>query len=344
MGAFKLFQQSTSSGQLIAVSMREVIFMCVAPCDLWIYIEGDFQLFLNKNQEVKRGVLRDIIRKGIYQLFVEPWFLDIFRKSQQENLRESSRGLSIGNPFKNVQNQMALLSINMEYLYKSSSSNGESLSLQYQSARNLVNFLSANKKSTPQFYREFAQQEHHYIIAHPLLSSLLLVSFLQSLYLFSEREEELLFLTNYFKDIGMSLIPIETFDKKSLSFSERTLISEHTQHSVHILRGHIPLNENYLNIIANHHNHSLIQAEANHRSHKVGRGPNILGDGLVEGIETVFVVMVDMMTAMISPRPYRSGMDLFTALNTIKILFADDYRREFYHLVHFLQQFFSRTK
>ena len=343
MGAFKLFQQSTSSGQLIPVGMREVIFMCVAPCDLWIYLNGDFEVFLTKDQEVKRSILRGLIEKGIYQLFIEPWFMDLFRKSQQQNLRESSRGLSVGDPFKNVQNQMALLSLNMEYLYKNSFDE-ESLSFQYQSARNLVNFLSSHKKNTSQFYHGFAQQEYHYIIAHPLLSSLLLVSFLQSLYLFSEREEELLFLTNYFKDIGMSLIPVETFEKKSLSFSERALISEHTQHSINILRGHVPLNENYLNIIANHHNHSLIQAEADHPSHKAGRGPNILGDGLAEGIETVFVVMMDMMTAMINPRPYRSRMDLFTALNTIKILFADDYRREFYHLVHFLQQFFSRIK
>ena len=341
MGAFKLFEQSTSYGQLVPISMREIIFLCLAPCDLWIYIHDDFEIFLTKNQEVKRSVLKGLIQNGIYQLFIEPGFVDVFRKSQQQNLRESSRGLSIGDPFKNIQKQMALLSLNMEDLYKNPL-NEESLSLQYQSARNLVNFLSNHKKNAAQFYQDFAQQEYHYTISHPLLSSLLLVSFLQSLYLFSEKEEEVLFLTNYFKDIGMSLIPVETFNKKSLSSSERALISEHTQHSVNILRGHIPLGKNYLNIIANHHNHPLIQAEADHPSRKAGRGPNIFGDGLAEGIETVFVVMMDMTTAMISPRPYRSPMDLFTALNTIKILFADDYRQEFYHLVYFLQRFFSR--
>lgn len=343
MGAFKLFQQSALSGQLTPIGMREVIFLEQAPCDLWIYQNGLFEVFLNKAQEINREILRKLIEQGIYQLFIEDDQVDLLRKTQQKNLREASRGLSVGNSIKNVQRQMSLLSINMGHLYQNPI-NDEALSLQYQSARNLVNFLAAHKKHLPRFYQEFAQQKYHYTIGHPLLSSLLLASFLQYLYLFSEREIELLFLTNYFKDIGMTLIPLETFDKEVLDASEKDLISKHTQYSIDILQGHVPLNANYLNIIGNHHNHCLIKMGAGQRSNKIGGTPNAKGSGLVEGIETVFVVMMDMMTAMISSRPYRTHIDLFTALNTIKILFADDYQREFHHLVYFLQRFFSRTK
>jgi hypothetical protein len=46
---------------------------------------------------------------------------------------------------------------------------------------------------------------------------MLLLSFLQSIHLFSDREIENLFLASYLKDIGFAMIPSEKYDLNTLS-------------------------------------------------------------------------------------------------------------------------------
>ena len=341
MDAFQLFRQSPFCHKPISVGMREILFLQQAPCELWIYQNNIFRVLFMKNQQIGRGILKNLIHQGTYQLFVEDHQITLLKEALQQNLKQASRTLSIGNGIKNACHQMSLLAVNIGQMYRDPTDD-QALGLHYRSAKNLINFLSDNKNKTPHLYHQFEQKKYHYTRGHPLLSSLLLISFLNYLDYFSEQEIELLFLTNYFKDIGMALIPQEVFDLEKLNFSQRKMLNKHTHYSVTILKGRIPLAANYLSIIGNHHNRSL--------SRKTGTYPqsqreNTMDDcGFAEGIETIIIEMIDMVTAMVSPRPYRLEMSLFTALNKVKVSFTDNYQREFRHLVHFMQKFFDRTK
>ncbi|MCY4643362.1 MAG: hypothetical protein OXB88_01980 [Bacteriovoracales bacterium] len=341
MKVLQFFQKSPLPQKLVPIGIEEIFLLQEAPCDIWTY-EGDIlKPLFRKNGPIVKEAGQELIKKGIYQLFIQDDEVGGLQKALGQHLRQMSRTLGTGEATKNTLHQMSLLSTNMGNLYKNPS-HDESLILQYRSAGNLINFLSSNKKHIPQLYADFTRQNYHYSTGHPLLSSLLLLSFLKYLNHFNEREVELLVLSNYFKDIGMSLIPIESFDKKDLNQFEKDSIGRHAMHSTDILRGRVPLNSNYLDIIGNHHNHALIDSMEDHHHAPSPHTGQLYGSS--QETETILILMMDMITAMISPRPYRPGMSLFEALHKIKILFAKDFKREFHYLIYFLQQFFSRTK
>ena len=343
MRAFKFFQHSSFPLRPIPVGIKDILFFQQAPCDIWAYQDDLFRPIFKKDGPIDREPLKEFISNGNYELFIQDNEMNLLTKALQKRLRQVSRNLGSGNAIKNSLKQMALLSTNMEYLYRDPTDD-EALGLQYSSARNLVNFLLSNRKYISQLYVDFIRKNYHYSVGHPLLSSLLLLSFLKYLNHLSDREIELLVLSNYFKDIGMSLLPLETFNKRELSQSEKDSIDRHTQHSIDILKGRVPLNSNYLEIIGNHHNHTLFNTEDD-REHVSGGHPSLLKHyGRSEEIKTILVLVMDMMTAMISPRPYRSEIGLFPTLNKIKKIFSRDFQHEFQHLIYFSQQFFSRVK
>ena len=150
---------------------------------------------------------------------------------------------------------------------------------------------------------------------------------------FSEREIKMLFMTSYFKDIGMSLLPTDTFDKESLDDVEKRLVKDHSIHSINILQGRVPLNPSYFNIISNHHSFSMINPHEDDEE-----------KDLVEGIETLFVIMMDMFVAMISKRPYRGGLTVYDALKKLGSIYGKEYPREFKFFVQFIQRFFSKLR
>ena len=333
MNALQLYQQSPFSCRPISVSMWEMLFLNQAPCDFWIDREGLFRPFLLKDQQVARDTLKHLIEKGVYQLYFKRGDEVVVKKALERRLHQAGRAISVENSLKNASQQMSLMAIHAGLLYRDPSDKS-ALNLQYSSAKNLVNFFFTSKDKLPWFYGAFAQKKYHYTIGHPLLTSLLLISFLDYLDHFSEREIELLFLTNYFKDIGQALIPQEVLGLENPSLLQKKLLAKHTHYSIDILKDRTPLPSHYLTIIGNHHQHSSIQDEG---------GP-LSDDDFAEGTETALIEMIDMVTAMTSPRPYRPPIDIFTALNRVKVSFADNYQQEFRHLVHFVQKFFSRTK
>ena len=349
MSAFQLFRYSPLAHRPIPIGIREILFLQKAPCDFWAYQNDVFVILFGKNHQITRSRLKELIQKGIYQLFIEAQHIDLFKEALQQGLKRASRGLSVGNSIQNANNQISLLAINMGQLYRDPT-DGPALDLQYNNAKNLIHFLLANQQQLPQLYREFEQKRFHYTIGHPMLSSLLLASFLHYLGHFSERNMEQLLLTNYFKDIGVSLIPRKLLDQKDPNIQQKKLLNKHSLYSVDILKRRLPLASNYLDIISNHHNHSFIQNEAapltsstDLKSERENEKNDLQGEFANE-IEIALVEMIDMITAIISPRPYRPKMTIFTALNEIKNHFSDNYQREFHHIVYFMQKFFARIK
>jgi HD-GYP domain-containing protein (c-di-GMP phosphodiesterase class II) len=169
-----------------------------------------------------------------------------------------------------------------------------------------------------------------------MLSSLMLLSFLQSIRLFHDKEIENLFLASYLKDIGFSIIPEEKYDESNLDDVDQKLFADHAEFSFDILEGRVPLSKNYLTIIRNHHFLNARLLEMINKSPRSNSQTNML-----LGIESVMIGVFDMIVAMTSDRPYRKGMTLFQSLELIKKLMADEYPQEFKALVVFIKQFYK---
>ena len=319
-----LFRQCNSSHQFSSVSIREMIFFTQAPCDLLIYQNHTFQTLLKEKQIMRRDILTKLIQNGVYELFIEYPQLPLFRQCLQEKLHQISRTISAKSSIQNVHTYLSLLIVNMEQLLNKIN-NHEALNLQYSSIKNLISFLIHNEKIIPSLYQNLQEKNYHYTSTHPLLSTLLLLSFLNYLNIFNKREIELLCICNYFKDIGNALIPKRTLSVENLTPSEKKIIAQHPQYSIKILKGRIPLDDCYFHIISDHHHQ-----KENEKS--------------VKGIESVLLELIDQVTAMTSLRPYRPPMTLYSALDKIKDIYSYDYEQEFFCLVHFLQKFFGQLK
>lgn len=242
-----------------------------------------------------------------------------------DELLKSTRSLSIGDPLRNAMKQTHLLSLQMSNLYNDPY-NDEILNSQFRSSKSLGSFLLENKSVHKALYNNITKQGHHYTIAQPLLSSILLLSFMQQLGSFNEKEIQTLFSVSYFRDIGMSLIPSNKYEIKDLSRSDIANFKNHGKYSVDILKNRININLNYLNLIGDHH---FLTAD------------NKSTVNLVVGVESTIFCIVDMLVAMISKRPYREELSLFEALGYIKELMLDEYPHEYKALVIYLKKFYS---
>jgi len=299
------------------------------------YIDGVFQEVLRPNESVSSEFIRKYASETSKEIFVtleDYKEINIFLKSE---LLKITRSLSIGDPLKNTTRHVNFLSLQMSNLYLDPFDD-ELLSNQFQSSKNLSSILLKNKGLTKQLYQNILKQGHHYTISQPLLSSVMLLGFFQSIGLFSEKEIQTLFLTSYFKDIGMSFIPREKFELMHLNDFDKKIFSEHADNSMKILQGRIPLGQSQLEIIKNHHflNYKiqslLLKQESLHNA------------DFIHGVESTFLSAADILVAMTTERPYRDAQSLFQALELLKKVLSDEYPQEFKNLVNFLRQFFGK--
>lgn len=327
-----LLTKSNQGLDLVPISLRELLYFNEAPCELFSLSNGVYKTVLKAYSYVGKSVLKEFIEKGIVRLWVKRSDHTLLIESHQNLLRQNTRSLSIDDPLEKGKKQLGLLTLNMAHLYRDPT-NDAALLLQHQSVKNLAAFLYARPEIHVPLYRDYIKQKHHYIYAQPLLSSLFLLGVLKQSPLYSEKEVETLFVTSFFKDIGMSAIPIEKFEAIELSHGDKVLLAKHPEHSVRILKGRIPLGVNHLRIIENHHSFSLLGKDINKR-------PTTEDSILLSGFETMIVSTMDIISAMIAERPYRAACTLFDALELVKILVADQYPQEFRMMVGYFKNFF----
>lgn len=333
MLAYSLLLQNALNLSLKPISLRGLLFLSYTPCDIYGAEDGIYKVLLRKNSYLNTTIIKNLIEQGHSKIFVKHELRHIFAELLHEELRKATRSLSVGNILDNARKLVNLLSINMSYLYEYPT-NDAALSLQYQSVKNLGLFLYSKPDIHEPLYREILKQKHHFIVSQPLVSSLFLIGILKNARLFSEKEVEALFITSYFKDIGMSSIPTEKYEQDNLSNEDKLLLARHAQHSVQILSGRIPLGPNYLRIIENHHSFSLLTRELSiddESSHQ-----------LAKGFETMIVSVCDIIAAMIAERPYRPAVAIFEALELIKVLIVDDFPHEFRLIVSYFKIFFQK--
>jgi HD-GYP domain-containing protein (c-di-GMP phosphodiesterase class II) len=335
--AWQILEQNTLALTVVPIQIRELFFLDKAACDIYLQENAQYTLLLKKNSFVNKNVLKELITNHQTQLFVKTNERRLVKEAQQENLREITRSLSMGDGLENGRKQMGLLTVNLGYLYEDPNDDS-TLNLQYQSLRNLCSFLLNNPDLWRQLYLDYLKQKHHYVLSQPMIAAFFLLGIIKNTHALNDRDIETLFITSYLKDIGMSSIPIEKFLLEDLSEHEKQILAGHARQSVRILKGRLPLGPAYLQIVANHHMFSHLGIE------KYQQPQEDEDDQLNEtvlGFETMMVSVTDIVAAMISKRPYRSEKKVKESLELIKLLIADQYPQEFKGIVLYFKNLFS---
>lgn len=331
---FKILEQNALSFKLTSIAFREVFFIENAPCDIYAQIDGLFKVVIYKKSEINNNLLKNILQKKISNLFVMDQDRLLLRAAQQDNLRNVTRALSIGDPLIKARLQANLLTLNLGYLYEDPT-NDSLLALQVQSAKNLAIFLYNKPQIHEELYKGFINQGHHYIYAQPFLSTLFTMGVMKSSQMYTDKDIELFFLTSYLKDIGMSAIPVEKYNEENLTEEDKTLLASHPQLSVNILKGRVPLPPNHLKIIENHHIYSTLTKRYQLAAKD---DPNS-----IFGFETMIISVMDTVAAMITNRPFRKNESLFKSLDIIRLLISEQYPQEFKLIVVYFKNFFKNT-
>ena len=337
MSIFNAIFQNNLSYQLVPLPIRELFHLSKLPCDIYGIVDGIFQLIFERKTKVDKDIIMSLIGSGHRRVFIyEKDFYQLVT-IQQENLRNVSRSLSIGKPMDKAQKFLSLLSINLRYLYDDPT-NDEILNLQVQSLINFSKFLNNYSNLQIEIFEEILKQKNHFTQSQPLLSSIFLLGILRQSKQFSPRECEQLFLTSYFKDIGMASIPVYLYNREKLTLKEESLFKKHPEESVRLLQGRIGLSKDKLKIIENHHLFSQLE-KRNQRP----RGDKDL-DVMMCGIETMLVNMTDVIAAMITGRPYQQATSLFDALQLVRSEIGEQYPQEFKLFVTYFKNFFDQMK
>lgn len=330
-----ILEQHRLSLRLTPVPTGELFVATQLSSPIYAWKAGLFhEIFPGRGTLPTKENVRTWVRDGVREVFLDKTDVEAIRSNLETALVRATRGLSIGEPKENGTRALKLMALNLRSLY-AQPHNDDSLMLQFQSTQNMGKFLLENRRLQAGFFHELANEPFHFTILQPMLSSLVLLGFLQSTHLFHEKEMETLFLTSYLKDIGMGLIPEDKYDVKGLSPEEQRLFTQHSEFSHDLLDGRVPLTKNQLNIIRHHHflNEKLKQILSPDKS-----APH---EGeMVYGLESTLVSAADLVVAMTSARPYRSPITLFQGLELIRKMIADDHPQEFRALVVFLKQFF----
>lgn len=302
---------------------------------VFIFKNGAFYPVINEASVPTKDQINTLIKNSHREVYVFPEDIQDIKKNLESALIKVTRSLSVGDPIENGTKDLKLLSLNLGGLYENPH-NDELLMLQFQSSQNLSKFLLENKKYQPYFFQNLIRENFHFTLSQPMLSSVLLLSFLQSIHLFHDKEVENLFLSSYLKDIGISMIPGDKYDLKTLTTKDQELFANHADFSFDLLEGRVPLSKNYLTIIKHHHFLNDKMKDLLVKDKKKKNEPDI-----IFGIESTLVSVFDILVAMTTDRPYRKGMSLYQSLELIKKMMADDYPQEFKALVVFLKQFYK---
>lgn len=330
---YKLIMQAQLTLDLTPISIRELLFINTVPCNIYGTENDLFEIILKKNSYLNNQIIKDLILKEKVNLFVKTEDRKEMIESLQASLTQLTRSLSIGDSFEKTKRQMNLMTINLGYLYQNPTDD-ETLQMQHLCSKSLAYFLMKNLDLLEPLYSDFIKQKHHYIYMQPLISSLFVLGVLKMGGMYNDQEIENMFITSYFKDIGMSAIPPEKYDLDELDENDKELLMKHSEFSANILSGRLPLLPSHFNIIKNHHAFSMLGSELNRIA------PALKSEGQIIGFETIIISVMDIIAAMITPRPYRESTKIFQSLDLIRVLISIQYPTEFRLIVSFFKNFF----
>ena len=329
MKNFESILQNNLSLKLQEVSYRDVLFVGNIPCDLYSIEDFLYEVIVSKGSSISRERLKEIYLQGYHRLFIHEDDKEAFSEKYKKLLLKTTRTLSIDKSLQKSTTQVNFLTHGLQKLYENPVDN-TLLTLQLQGVQNLSKYLIEEKGVLPKIYHSIRKNNHYYLYAQPMASSLLLLGFLKMLKVFPEKEISSLFVASYFKDIGMGLIPTELQEKEKLTSLEKQLFEEHGGMSEEILKGRLNIPQSYINIIKNHH---FIDKKNNSLHGEIE---------MITGIETTLIAAFDMLVAMTSSRPYRPALSLFESLHQVKGHMEKQYSPEFKALVLYMKEIAKR--
>ncbi|MBT3236661.1 MAG: hypothetical protein HN353_11960 [Bdellovibrionales bacterium] len=318
--------------QLTEVNLRELLSLQQIPCSIYGWSGDHFEVVIYYGDQADNRVMLGLIKKH-GRLFVLREDLPAITKELQNNLLHISRSVSQGDPEKKIKRHLNLLTVNMHHLYRADLDD-HTLRIQFQSARNLAQFLLDKPKLLKPIFHHYRQQMgHHYLYSQPILSSLALMGVLRESRQFTDKEIENLFITSFFKDVGMSLISGHSLQDNHY---QQNIFSDHPANSHDILKDRVPLAGTFLSIIKNHHPFApAILHDVNDPNHQESRDDQ---QQFIVGSETALISAVDIICAMISERPYRNQLTLLDALEELKKVMQGRFPAEFRLLVSYFQK------
>ncbi len=321
--------------QLCERTARELLVLEFPEDDIYVFRKNQFAIIFNHHQKITKEDVKNLIVDGITTVFVSVEDNERIEENLLDRLRHNARSLSVGgSPLKNSLQHVSLMTMNMQNLYDSPL-NDEILKLLYQSSGNLVGFANEHKKIVNKLFHKMQIEPFHYSRLQPMLSSVMLLGFLHYLKTFSSREIENLFVTSYLKDLGMCYVQKDSLDKEELDQHDKRALKVHPYNTLLLIENRLPINKSQLEIITHHH-------FLNDKIAQVRSGDKLtLEDDMAYGLETYLVAVFDVITAMISERPYRKPVSIFECLDLIRAIMAERYPLEFKALVHYLKNFFK---
>jgi hypothetical protein len=329
--------QHRLSLKLRAILVGELYLVRKLKFPIYVFKSGAFHPVIPESSTPSREQINVLVKNSYREVYAFPEDVQEIKSNLETALIKVTRSLSVGDPVENGTKDLKLLSLNLSGLY-SNPHDDELMMLQFQSSQNFSKFLMENKKLQPYFFQNLLHENFHFTLAQPMLSSLLLLSFLQNIHLFHDKEVENLFLCSYLKDIGISMIPSDKYDLKTLTTRDQELFANHADFSFDLLEGRVPLSRNYLMIIKHHHfmNDKMKELLLKEKKNRFDDE-----NETVFGIESTLVAVFDIIVAMTTERPYRKSLSLYQSLELIKIMMADNYPQEFKALVSFLRHFYK---
>ena len=336
MDSSHYLEQYIASLDMVPLALRELLNIESVPCDIYALKNGLFELILIQESSIDKRLLGQILNNSNGALYTLKNEHKKIIKKQQELLRISTRSLSMGNTIENTKKQMNFLTLNMYYLYLDALDN-ETLNLQLQSAHTLSKVLMEMMHTHKELYEDYIGQKHHYILAQPVLSSLFLLGLLKNSKTYIDQDIEAFFLASLLKDVGMSFIPTNKFEKNNLTDSDKKQFLRHPQLSIKILNGRTPLRPHHLKIIEHHHAFSDLRSELSQEM-QIRLNPSV---NVMLGFETLTTTIMDIIAAMLSDRPYRSASTLLESLEFVKKIMFDQFPTEFKLIVQFFKKYYA---
>ena len=326
--AKEVIMQQALAAQMIEVLPQELAVLDALPCDVYIYASGLFKIAFPVSSKMNPAKVGRLPPQTF--CFITQSDLPKFIDGITDCLRKVTRALSMGDPLEKGPAALNIITHHLRYVYRYPT-NDELLRQHYLCLKNLIGLLSTNHTLIKQITEDYHAQGHYYVLAQPILSSLFLIGILKNIQLMNPHDVEDLFLTSYFKDIGMSCLPPQKLDQGELTRQEKDLLATHPQHSLEILNKRIGLGPAQMRIIEFHHAYSGITAEYTTN----------IPDHQLLGFETMMVSMMDIIAAMITARPYRPALPIYDALHLVKYLIAEEFPSDFKLMVGYFHQFFK---
>lgn len=301
------------------VSLKEILFFTHSPCNFFTE-KNLFTPCISQGQKISKNFFVQLASQKNLDLLWRKDDSNNFNLFIKKEIIEICKKFSHGSPIHNGLRLLNLCLLHQKSVYKDPF-NKETLQEYHQITKLISEVFNNSQKYIPEIFQKFTKIDHYYLHSQPIKATLIFSHLLEESKVFEKKFNQSLFITSLLKDIGMSLVDKNVLDSKTLGEKQKLEIHNHSHFSYLLCKDGLHLSTTQLNLIKHHH--------------------DIKSEKILFGPELIFLHFSDVLSAMISDRPYRPKNSLYKALELIKISTPASNKEEFKFLVNFSTKFFS---